>query len=110
MLAPVSLEVLTHKGLVEFCRSLAAIQEYNTELSFKYVLPTFLDGRVRQPAEILEQLRVYYSQQLCPPIRYNVRLSESAGHGQTIYEYAPRSRGAEDYQKLTERITQSGNT
>lgn len=110
VLTPVSLEVLTVKGLVEFRKSLAAIQKYNEELSFKYVLPTFLDGRVRKSAEILGQLQTYYGQQLCPPIRYNVRLSEAAGFGQTIFEYAPNSPGAEDYWKLTERITQNGKT
>ena len=110
VLVPVSPEALAIKSLVEFATSLAAIQEYNTELSLKYVLPTFLDGRVRKSMEILGQIRAYYSQQLCPPIRYNVRLSEAAGHGQTIYEYAPRSAGAGDYQKLTERITQDDRT
>ena len=110
VLTPVSLEVLTVKGLMEFRKSLAAIQKYNEELSFKYVLPTFLDGRVRKSAEILGQLQTYYGQQLCPPIRYNVRLSEAAGFGQTIFEYAPNSPGAEDYWKLTERITQNGKT
>jgi len=110
VLTPVSLEVLTVRGLVEFRRSLVAIQKYNEGLSFKYVLPTFLDGRVRKSAEILGQLRAYYGQQLCLPIRYNVRLSEAAGFGQTIFEYAPNSPGAEDYWKLTERITQNGKT
>jgi len=110
VLTPVSLEVLTVKGLMEFRKSLAAVQKYNEGLSLKYVLPTFLDGRVRKSAEILGQLRAYYGQQLCPPIRYNVRLSEAAGFGQTIFEYAPGSPGAEDYWKLTGRITQNGKT
>ncbi len=108
VLTPVSLEVLAVKGLVEFRKSLAAIQKHNEGLSLRYVLPTFLDGRVRKSAEILGQLRVYFGQQLCPPIRYNVRLSEAAGFGQTIFEYAPNSAGAEDYRKLTERIAQNG--
>jgi chromosome partitioning protein len=110
VLIPVSLEALAIKSLVEFATSLAAIQKYNRDISLKYVLPTFLDGRVRKSMEILGQLQVYYGQQLCPPIRYNVRLSEAAGHGQTIYEYAPGSAGAEDYKKLTERIAENDRT
>ena len=82
---------------------MASIQRYHAELTFKYIVPTFLDGRVKKSQEILEQLRAYYEPQLCPPIRYSVRLSEAPGYGQTIYEYAPDSPGAMDYQQLTER-------
>jgi cellulose biosynthesis protein BcsQ len=38
------------------------------------------------------------------PIRKNVRIKEAAGAKQTIFEYAPSSLGAEDYQKLVERV------
>ena len=63
-----------------------------------------MDGRVRKSQEILEQLQAYAGSRLCQPIRYNVRLSEAPAYGQTIFEYAPHSPGAEDYQALTERI------
>lgn len=56
-----------------------------------------LDRRVRKSEEILEQLRTHYQGLVCPPVRYNVRLSEAPGQGQTIFEYAPNSPGAEDY-------------
>jgi chromosome partitioning protein len=74
-------------------------------LTLKYIVPTFLDGRVKKSQEILEQLRAHYETQLCQPIRYSVRLSEAPGYGQTIYEYAPGSPGVADYQQLTERIS-----
>ena len=104
ILTPVSLEVLSLQGLVEFERRVKDIRKYHSRLSLKYVLPTFLDGRVRKSAEILEQLRTYYKRQLCDPIRYNVRISEAPGFGQTIFEFAPRSAGANDYRKLVERV------
>lgn len=109
VLAPVSLEVLTLQGLLEFSRSLAAIQQYHPALELRYVLPTFFDRRVRKSQEILAQLQTHYGEKLCQPIRYNVRLSEAPGYGQTIYEYAPHSPGAEDYQQLAERIARDGN-
>ena len=104
VLAPVSLEVMTLQSLMEFSRSLVGIQKYHAELSLAYVVPTFLDRRVKKSDEILSQLESRYSPQLCPPIRYSVRLSEAPGYGQTIYEYAPRSPGAQDYQKLVGRV------
>ncbi len=104
VLAPVSLEVMTLQGLMDFVRSMAAVQKYHTELELKYVLPTFFDRRVKKSDEILGQLQAHFGARVCPAIRYNVRLSEAPGFGQTIYEYAPRSTGAQDYQQLTERI------
>jgi chromosome partitioning protein len=109
ILAPIALEVLSLQSLLEFQKSLAAIQRYNPDLALHYVLPTFLDRRVRKSAEIHEQLRTHFGPQLCAPIRYNVRLSEAPGYGQTIFEYAPESPGAQDYQALVERILY-GNT
>ena len=55
-----------------------------------------------------EKLQSYYAELVCQPIRYNVRLSEAPGYGRTIFEYAPRSSGAQDYQTLSERIMQDG--
>ena len=109
ILAPVSTEVLTLDSLIEFNKSIEAIQKYNTDLKLNYVLPTFLDGRVKKSAEILAQLKKHFGKDVVlSPVRYNVRLSEAPGYGQTIYEYAPGSTGAEDYKALTERINKNG--
>ena len=104
VLAPVSLEVMTLQGLIEFGHSLTAIQKYHPALHLAYILPTFFDRRVRKSAEILAQLHTHYAERVCSPVRYNVRLSEAPGYGQSIFEYAPHSPGAEDYQALVERI------
>ncbi len=106
VVAPVALEVMALQGLMEFAHSLQAIQHYHNELQLRYILPTFLDRRVRKSDEILRQLQSHYGNQVCNPIRYNVRLSEAPGHGQTIFEYAGGSPGAADYEALTERILQ----
>lgn len=104
VLCPVSLEVLTLQGLMEFNASLDSLREYRKETELKYILPTFYDRRVKKSEEILKLLEQHFPGKVCSPIRYNVRLSEAPGYGQTIYEYAPRSAGAEDYQSLVERI------
>jgi len=108
VLIPVSLEVMALQGLLEFVRSLDPIQRYHPGLAIRYVLPTFMDRRVKKSAEILAQLRSHFGNLLCNPIRYNVRLSEAPGYGQTIFEYAPRSPGALDYQNLSERMLSDG--
>ena len=96
VLAPVSLEVMTLQGLLEFAQSLGSIQRYREHLTLRYVLPTFLDRRVRKSQEIMDQLATYYPAQLCQPIRYNVRLVGSAGVSPThlrIRAHLPRRRG-----------------
>ena len=104
VLAPVSMEALTLRGLADFVERLKEIQEYHPSMKLSYILPTFLDGRVRKSREILLQLHKYFGQVLVKPIRYNVSLSEAAGRGKSIFEYAPKSPGAEDYQTLTEKV------
>lgn len=104
LLCPVALETAAIQSLGEFIKRTEDIRAFNPKLRLRYVLPTFLDGRVRQPGELLAQLKGHFKGRLCPPIRYNIRLSEAAGHGKTVFEYAPNSVGAEDYQRLVERV------
>lgn len=108
ILAPVSMEILTLTGLLDFQKSVEAIQKYKQELKVRYILPTFYDKRVKKSEEILQQLLSVYKDKVCSPIRYSVRLSEAPGFGQDIYEYAPGSAGAEDYKALAERIIRDG--
>ena len=104
VLTPVSLEVMTLQGLVEFLKNLAIIQKYNKDIFLKYVLPTFLDMRVKKSDTIMQKLKELYGQIVCEPIRYNVRLSEAPAYGKSIYEFAPGSSGAKDYRQLVRRI------
>lgn len=108
IVAPVELEALSVSGLVDFQQSLADVQRYHPELDIRYVVPTFFDRRTKQSGDILAQLKTYFPDKLCDVIRYNVRLSEAPGHGETIFEYAPGSPGAADYTKLVERIVSNG--
>ncbi len=108
ILAPVSMEILTITGLMDFQKYIEGIKEYQKSLTLRYILPTFFDKRVKKSDEILSQLLAFYGDKVCDPIRYSVRLSEAPGYGQNIFEYAPDTAGAEDYQKLVERIMRDG--
>jgi chromosome partitioning protein len=106
VLIPVSLEIMTLHGLVEFFRNVAAIKKYREELAIRYLVPTFLDMRVKKKAtKFMDKLEQHYAKYLCPPIRYNNILSQTPMYGKTIYEYAPGSKGAKDYQELIRNIT-----
>jgi chromosome partitioning protein len=68
------------------------------------VLPTFYDGRTRLAREVLETLQGYFKHRCLEPIRHNTRLAEAPSHRKTIYEYAPTSHGAADYNRVTDWI------
>lgn len=105
LLTPVSLEVMSIQGFGEFLKSIASIQKYRKEVQLKYILPTFRDMRVRKGTDFLEQLQKLYGEKVCDPVRYNVRLSEAPAYGQTIFEFAPGSNGAQDYRDLIRKVT-----
>ena len=108
VLSPISMEVLSLNSLGEFSEKIKAVQAYNKNLVHKYLVPTFWDGRVKKSSEILGQLKKYYPGPLCDPIKYCVRISEAAGFGETIFEYAPSSSGARDYKSVVARILAHG--
>ncbi|MFZ5776007.1 MAG: AAA family ATPase [Thermodesulfobacteriota bacterium] len=105
LLIPVSLEVMSIQGFGEFLKSIASIQKFRKEIELRYILPTFRDMRVKKGVDFLEQLHSLYGDKVCEPIRYNIRLSEAPAYGQTIYEFAPGSNGAQDYRDLVRKVT-----
>ncbi len=109
ILTPVSPDILTLHGVIDFLhQSVMGVQKYHKDLVVKYIVPTFYDLRVKKSNEILNQLKEYFPDQLCDPIRYNVRLSEAPGFGQSIFEFDPRSTGAQSYRALTEKVLRDG--
>ncbi len=108
VLCPVALQGPALEGLKTFFGYLLSTQKQNETLVLKYVLPTMFDRRTRQSGLIHHKLRRLFTKQICDPIRYNVRLSEAATAGQSIYEFSRRATGAEDYSKLARRIIHDG--
>jgi len=104
LLAPVSLEVMSLQGLSEFMKSLGSIRKYRRDVMLNYILPTFMDSRVKNPGEILASMKKVYPENLLEPIRYCIRLSEAPAYGKTIFEYAGGSIGASDYMALVDKI------
>ena len=107
ILVPVALEVMPLHGLAEFTKSLHAIKKYRPDLNLTYVLPTFMDTRVNHPRYIHSQLRELYGSLICHPIRYDEAFCDAPSYGKTIFEYAPASKGAEDYRELVRRVSQT---
>jgi len=106
VLVPIALEAMPYQGLSEFIKSLSSIHKYRKEVALKYIVPTFMDTRVKHPQEIFKKLKQLYSEYICKPIRYNEHFSEAPSYGKTIFEYAPGCNGALDYKELIRRVAQ----
>ncbi len=104
VVAPAALTPAALAGVLDFVRHVATVGHHNKKLNLSYLLPTFHDLRLRQTGEMLAQLREHFGPRMCAPIRVNVDLAEAFGFQQTIFEYAPNSRGAHDYEKFIAHV------
>ena len=85
----------------------------NPELEIAGILPCLYDTRLKLAREVLAEIRSYFPGKVGRPIGKNVKLAEAPSYGQTIFEYAPDSSGAQDYRSLAEMVvaqeTRSGD-
>ena len=109
---PLQAEYLSVKGLIKLMEMVDRIkQRINPELEITGILVTHIDQRLKLHQEVLENLRTPFSDKLFQTlIRRNVTLAEATSFGQSIFEYAPTSRGAEDYRALCKEILERGQT
>ena len=103
VLIPVSMEILAVDGFIEFQREIEDISQY-ADIEIKYIVPTFVDGRVKKSEKIYNNLIQVFGDKVIFPVHYSVALSEAPAWGKHIFEYEPKSRGALDYAKIAGRI------
>ncbi len=87
-------------------RMLEIVQEVRMQHALRvFAVATMYDGRTTFSREVLEDMRGYFDEMMLDTvIRQNVRLKESASHGEPIFSYACNSNGAADYKALTEEM------
>lgn len=74
------------------------------------VLPTFADDRERTPREMLATLRTVFGSELfTTSIHTSAAIRDAAGRGRPVVLDAPLSRGAGEYQSLTQEVIARGN-
>ncbi len=100
---PVTCDYLALVGVKQVLRTLKDIERHlRHAVRISAVLPTFYDGRTRLGREVLETLQGHFKDKCLNPIRLNTRLAEAPSHRKTIFEYAPQSNGAEDYDRVVD--------
>ncbi len=100
------MEMLAKSGVDQFMGYLKDIaHSLGKTAEIRLIIPTMYDPR-RRVSDMVIKLLKKLGPRVTEPIRIDTQLSEAPGYGKTIYEYAPRSRGALDYARLTETIAQ----
>ncbi len=108
---PMQAEYLSLQGMAKLIEVIQLVQKrLNPALAIAMVLPCMVDSRTNLSAEVLREIDQYFGAQLAKTrIRNNVKLAEAPSFGRTIFEHAPDSNGARDYElvaaELAERLS-----
>jgi chromosome partitioning protein len=106
VIVPVACDYLSLVGVKQVLRTIRNVRELlQHDVQLLGVLPTFFDVRNRISREAILTMREHFEGRCYDPIRINTKLREAPSAKQTIFEYAPKSHGAEDYMRLVQRVT-----
>ncbi len=99
-------EYYAMQGMTNLLDSVDLVRRYyNKGLDVSGLVPTLYDARKNLNREVLDRFRSHFGSAVFKTtIRDTVALAEAPSHGETIYEYNPKSYGAEDYEALTLEI------
>ena len=103
---PVPLTYLALDGCAELTRTIGTVRDRydHPELQITMVVPTFY-RRTKLADEILERLKQRFPKEIAHSVvGYHVRIDEAQSHGLSIFEYAPRDRGARTLAALAEEL------
>ncbi|MBA2661474.1 MAG: ParA family protein [Bradymonadaceae bacterium] len=107
LIVPVSCDFLSLIGVKQVMKTLKNVNQVLLHpISILGILPTFYDMRNNISDESIKTLQGYFHDKVLPPIRVNTRLKEAPRHQQSIFEYAPDSRGASDYERLVKWVVE----
>lgn len=106
VIVPVQSEYLALHGVRQLLDTIDQVRGvYNQALIVGGVLICLHDSRKRLARAVADTIRAYFGELVFTTIiRENVALAEAPAKGQTIFEYMPKSSGAEDYSALAEEV------
>ena len=107
VLIPIQCEYYALEGLGQLMNTISLVRKHlNQSLQIEGVVLTMYDSRTNLSEQVVEEVRGYFQERVYRTIiPRNVRLSEAPSHGLHIFEYDPRSKGAEVYLALAREVT-----
>lgn len=109
LIVPISADYLSAKGAVQIDKTLKALEQVlKRRVNRRYLLTRF-DGRRNMSLDVLRMAEEKFGADVCRTrISENVSLAESPALNKTIFQHAPSSRGAHDYDALLEELLADG--
>jgi len=120
VLIPLQPHYFALHGLSKLLETIDLVAErLNDRLKLSGVILCMYDGGTRLAVEVGQDVDAFFQNARGQPtpwadartfqtrIRRNIRLAEAPSFGKSIFQYAPGSHGAEDYQRLAEEIASS---
>lgn len=106
VVVPVPLTYLALDGCAELVRTITTVRERydHDRLKITMVVPTFY-RRTKLAQEILDKLKLRFPKEIAHTVvGYHVKIDEAQSRGLSIFEYAPRDRGAAIMAELAEEL------
>ncbi len=109
LIVPISADHLSTKGAMQIEKALDALEKVlKRRIPRRYLLTRF-DARRRMAWDVLHLVEEHFGAEVCKTkISENVSLAESPALNMTVFEHAPSSRGAHDYDELVQELLGDG--
>lgn len=106
VLVPIQCEFYAMEGLTQLMYTIQLCQrKLNPSLEIEGVVFTMYDARTNLSQQVVDSVKQYLKEKVYETvIPRNVRLAEAPSHGMSIFEYDPRSTGAEAYRELAKEV------
>ncbi|MEM9691504.1 MAG: AAA family ATPase [Myxococcota bacterium] len=105
VLVPVACDYLSLVGVRQVIKTVKNVNKLlRHPLQIWGVLPTMFDARANICTEALSTLREHFGERCLEPIRASTKLKEAPAQARTIFEHAPGTKGAEDYEALLDAV------
>ncbi len=102
VLIPIQCEYFAMEGLSQLIEVIRRVMKRTDgRLTFGGILLTMYDPHLELTGEVDEEVREFFGEIVFDTVvPRDVSLSEAPSHGQSVFDYAPRSRGAFAYTQL----------
>ena len=106
LLIPIQCEYYALEGVGQLMNTINLVRKgLNKSLYIEGVILTMSDSRTNLSNQVIEEVKKYFKDNVYKTIiPRNVKLSEAPSFGMPITVYAPKSKGARCYEKLTNEI------
>ncbi len=109
LIVPVSADFLSYKSALQVDKALKALEPVLKRRVKRRYLLTRYDARRRMAREVQDMLVDRFGADVCAMrIAESVSLAESPAFNKTVFEHAPSSRGAQDYDALLDELLSAG--